>query len=218
MISFANKESEEAFLLAGAVADFRYTVRSKRKILAPLFEQMQVAGAAVRAKREEMQAWTDLRMLDEVTTPVGRARLQEHQANKAIYEDTGATIVLLLLAEMERFFKKTGVKLYERGQESYISTIKLSRALSHLGNQYKHLGEWRKKPQKKHDGLDEVEKLVGNGFRTDAAAEFFLRSGFTDYDSLQQAVLTCSDGLVGLPLVVDDEGELPMVSLQYPKP
>jgi hypothetical protein len=218
MISFANKESEEAFLLAGAVAEFRYTVRSKGKILAPLFEQMQLAGAAVRAKREEMQGWTDSRMLDEVTDPVGRARLQGHKGNQAIYEDAGAAIVLLLVAEMERFFKKTGVKLYERGEEAYVSGLKFSRALSHLANQYKHLGSWQDAPKKEHQGQSEVTKLVDNPFRADAASEFFLRCGFADYDSLQQAVLSCSDDLVDMPLVVDDEGELATVKLQYPKP
>jgi hypothetical protein len=218
MISFANEESEKAFWSACALADFRYTVRAKGKILALLFEKMRLAGAAVRAKREEMQGWADLRMLDEVTEPLGRRRLQEHEANQAIYEDAGAAIVLLLVAEMERFFKKTGVKLYELGQESYVPGLKFSRALSHLANQYKHLGSWRDTPEKGHRGRREVTKLVDNPWRTDAASEFFLRCGFANYDSLQQVVLSCSDNLVDRPLVVDDEGELPTVKLQYPKP
>jgi hypothetical protein len=218
MIRFANEESAEAFSLACALADFRYTIKAKGKILAPLFEQMQLAGAAVRAKREEMEEWTDLRMLDEVMNKDGRERLQQHQANKAIYEDAGAAIALLLLAEMERFFKMSGVSLYERGQESYVPGLKFSRALSHVANQYKHLGAWRHAPEENHPGLSEVTKLVEYALRTDAASEFFMRCGFADYDSLQRAVLSCSGDLVGMPLVVDDEGELPTVRLQYAKP
>jgi hypothetical protein len=217
MIRFANEESEKAFSFACALADFRYTIKVKGKILIPLFEQMQLAGAAVRAKREEMEEWSDLRMLDEVTNKDGRERLQRHQANKAIYEDSGAAIALLLLAEMERFFKMTGVRLYERGQESYVPGLKFSRALSHVANQFKHLGSWRDAPEEDHPGLSEVTKLVDNALRTDAASEFFLRCCFADYDSLQRAVLSCSGDLVDMPLVVDDEGELPTVKLQYRK-
>jgi hypothetical protein len=217
MLKFATEEDQKAFAFATALANFRYTIRTKREILAPLFEKMHFARAAVYTKRKEIEAWPDLRMLDEMTSKDGRNRLQQHQANKAIYEDAGAAIALLLLAEMERFFKETGVSLYERGLQSYVPGIRFSRALSLVANQYKHLGEWRNESEKAHLQRTEVTKLVGNAFRTDASSEFLVRSGFADYDALQQAVLSSTEDLVGKPLVVDDEAELPTVRLQYRK-
>jgi hypothetical protein len=208
----------EALSFASAIAEFRYVVRAKEPILAPLFEQMKEAGARYRPDRDAIREWSESKMLSELATPTGRRRLQEHKANQAIYEDAGASIVLLLVPELERLYKKIDESLYGRGRDSYMPGIKFSRALSLLANQYKHLGEWRKEPQKQHDGLRDVAKLVDNGFRADAASEFFLRCGFVDYGSVQEAVLSCSEGLVDVPLAIDDDSELPTVRLQYPTP
>jgi hypothetical protein len=157
-----------------------------------------------------------MQALDEFMGAAGRGRLQEHGKNKAIYEDTAATIVLLTVAEMERFYKQTGVSLYDRGRESYIEGLKFSCALQALASQHKHLGSWLTKPGQPYER--EVSRLVDNPYRIDAAAEFLLRSGFINYWDLEDSILLCTDEIVERPLVVDDEGELPTVRLQYDPP
>lgn len=177
-------------MFASAVAEFRYVIRAKATILAALFEQMQEAGVAYCPDRAAFRRRSESEWLDTLNIRAERRRVREHAAKRAIYEDAGAAIVLLLVPELERLYKKIDLSLYERGHESYVPGIKFARALSLLANQYKHLGEWKKEPEKRHDGLSEVERLVGNGFITDAASEFFLRSRFACYAQVQEAVLS----------------------------
>jgi hypothetical protein len=208
------QELPERLTRSFAVAEFRYTMRAKRTILEPLFAQMQLVGAEYRTRRDLIQGWTDLRVLDEFMDPAGRLRLQEHGKNKGIYEDTAATIVLLVVAQMERFYKATDISLYDRGRECYLRGVKFSKALKVLANQYKHLGSWLSKTGQARDE-HEVSLLVDDPYRADAAAEFLLRSGFVEYADLENSILSCTEGIVERPLVVDDGGELATVRLQY---
>lgn len=197
-----------------AVAVFRYAMAAKRSVLEPLFDRMQCEGPRYREKRAEIRSWTDSDALDVMTTTAGLQMLQEHKVHQAIYEDTGATILLLSAAEMERFYKETGISLYSRGPDSYVSGIKFAHAVSLVANQYKHLGEWRQSPNKESQMRKLVAKFAGNAFRTDAASEFLLRTGFTTYKVFQDALLSCSEGIVSSPIVVDGTSELPTVSLR----
>lgn len=210
------QELPEPLSRSFAVAQFRYTMRAKKTILEPLFAQMQSVGAEYRGRRDAIRGWTELRVLDEFMDPAGRLRFREQGKNKAIYEDTAATIVLLAVAEMERLYKRTDISLYERGRDCYLQGFKFSYALKVLANQYKHLGSWLRKPGQPDEA--EVALLVDDPYRTDAAAEFLLRSNFAEYSDLEHCILSCTDEIVERPLVVDDEGELATVRLQYEPP
>jgi hypothetical protein len=205
--------------VALAVANFEYTMMAKRRILEPMYAAMQATGPEYRRKKADIQSWSDGQWLDAMTRPAAMRLLQEHNRDQAVYEDSAAAILLLTASQMERFYKDTRISLFKRGADSYVSGVKFSRAVVLLGNQYKHLGSWRSSEDRENPRAVKnrrvVAMLVENPLGTDAAAEFLLRSAFTDYQAFQDALLSCTEGIVGRPLVADGTNELPTVKVQY---
>lgn len=196
-----------------AVVGYRASISLKRPVLEPLFDRMLVARTNLEESRAVVGGWSDEQILDALESEDKQKILWETGAHQALYDDLGSVLVLLVVSTMERFFKESGISLYERGLSSYVDGVPFSKALSSLANQYRHLGAWRKSTSDGGQNREIVEKLVDNALRTDAASEFLRRSGFTQYESFEDAVLSCSDGIADPSIVVDGRDGLRRVVL-----
>lgn len=157
-----------------------------------------------------MRSWTQDDWLDFPNNEAARALYAERDAHKTSFEDAAAALVLIAAAALERLYKALQESLFQRGLESYVPSIRFSRALWVLAIQYKHLGEWvhgSKVPKE----LPEVEALVDDPHRTDAAAEFLVRSGFNSYDEFETALLSCVVGMTETG--IEPTGESGIVSV-----
>lgn len=195
------------------VATFRASVINKRELMSVLFANVQHATLKYVALRDEIRTWTQSVWLDFPHSEQLRSTVAERDGWNATLQDSAAAIVLIAAASIERLYKAINVSLFDRGIVSYAEHIYFSRALWILSVQYKHLGEW-KLVKKLPSERAELEALVGDPLRPDAAAEFLRRSAFTSYQEFENALLSCSDAITEPFLVPSGDGGVPTVMLR----
>lgn len=210
------------------IAEFQQHLVAQRRLMKSLFDGLSDARTNYQRTRNEFKtlldqngAWFDpsnAAMVEKMT---------ERDSYQSLYEDTASAIILLAAASLERLHKAIGETLWTRGVPSYARSIKFSRAISLLRDQYMHLGEWRYAAthpsatrktkrdaaleKKRESTLKLLVRLVKYPLASNAAAEFLERSAFADYSEFEAALASCLDGLVSGPLV--PEGHTGIVQL-----
>jgi hypothetical protein len=139
-------------------------------------------------------------------------------ASRALYEDLGSILLLVAASTIDRFYRKIGVPLFDRGVASYVEGISFVRATVALANQYKHLGEWESNPRQNNPDRAIVEQLVDDPLRTDASCEFLKRMGFTRYEEFEDALLSCGDGIADPEIVAPGRGGLRRITIRPLEP
>jgi hypothetical protein len=200
--------------LLSAVSQFRYNIRAKATLTEPLYVKMASIRDSFLRRRDSARGWSEDEVFAAFRTPSSLRFLQQMKSDQSIYEDSAAAIILIVVAEMERFYRFTGKGLYFTGSESYVKGVKFSYAISRLANQYKHLGEWLETPDTPNGDAQTVQNLVDNPFRTDAAAEFLRRCNFDSYYCFEARVMSCTDDFVEPPFVLNEAAEIPSVRVR----
>jgi hypothetical protein len=126
---------------------------------------------------------------------VFKDQIFEMGADRALYTDSGAAIILVADAAIDRLHKEVNLSLFDRGAETYVLGVHIAQAISSLANQYKHIGEWLQSPGATSKDREIVKALVGDPVRLDAAAEF-LKRGFTSYNAFEDALISSADDIV----------------------
>ena len=197
-----------------AVAGFRARVAAQRPHQELTFKSVLVA----REKYEASQAALEPQ-INEIIDRIGddpdvRKLIFTDAAYKSLYEDLGATLILIAAGSVERLYWAVGESVFDRGVQSYESGITFVEAIHRLANQYKHLGEWLHNGPRNAKDEEVVRRLVDNPLRPDAASEFLKRSGFTEYDEFEAALLSCSDGIADPNLLPDGSGGIPTITIR----
>jgi len=195
------------------VASYRASVVNKRTILAQLFANVRAAYAMYAPLRDRIATWTDNDLLDLPQSDERQDMLAQREAWQTTYEDSAAAMILIAAASLERLYYALRESLYSRGVESYVKGLRFSRAVWALAVQYKHLGEWRHAKELPGDS-SEVEQLVGDALRADAAAEFLRRCAFESYADFERALLSCSEGFSPANVVPSGDRGIPSVKLR----
>ena len=208
----------EFLKLPMAVAGYRARIAMQRPHQELTFQSVLVA----REKYKQSQA-SFKEKIDWLIPRVGmdesvREMIYTNAALRALYEDLGATLILLAAASIERLYRSVGVSLFDRGACSYVGSISFVRAVQGLANQYKHWGEWTHGGPRNEEDVRVIAELVDNPFRTDAASEFLSRSGFEKYEQFEDALLSCSDGIAHPSLLPDGRQGIPTVTLRLLPP
>jgi hypothetical protein len=180
-----------------AVAGFRANIGVKRPLLESLFGTVTRAREKAERLEPTIASWfDDMETLRQAfIDPERKNMIWEAAAHRALFTDSAAALILIVDAEMDRLYRESQTSLFGRGVDSYVPGITVSSAVHGLANQYKHLGKWR--ATSGSDGNDKaiIRALVGDPLLQDAAAEF-LRRGFSKYNDLEAAILSCADGIV----------------------
>jgi len=183
--------------MAYAVSGFRGSVTVKRPLLESLYNVIAPARLKSSALSGEVASWFDTMEGTRAAfdDPAKKEKIWELGPHSALISDAASTMLLIAASELDRLHQKAGISLFERGQSTYVATIRFSRATYALANQYKHLGKWRHNERNGGEDRKLVQALVDDPLREDAAAEFLLR-GYATYDPFEAALLSCSDGIV----------------------
>lgn len=186
-----------------AVAAFRGNIATKRPLFEELFRMMRLASEEIEPLQQEMASWLDDPNFGAsiLNDPFRRETMWQTAAHQNLNADTGATIVLLAVAELDRLHRKTGISLFERGPATHAGRITLTRALYALGNQFKHYGKWVSAPDQGQTDREVVAELVGDPLQQNAASLFLLRE-FAGADHLTDALISCGNGIA-------DDGRIP---------
>lgn len=195
------------------VSTFQASVVGKRALLETLYSMVVESRAKYEPLRDEVRRWNDGHWIDFAIYASVQSVVQERDALRASYEDAAAALLLIAAASLERLHKALKEPLFERGALSYVPSIRLSRAIWVIALQYKHLGQWIHESKVAPESA-EVEALVGDRLRTDAAAEFLNRCGFGSYDQFETALLSCIDGLTDRGLVPTGDSGVPGVTIR----
>jgi hypothetical protein len=142
----------------------------------------------------------------------------ENSAHKALYEDLGASLVLIAAASIERLQRAIGGDLFVRGVLTYADGVYFSSAIRSLANQYKHFGQWIQEGPGSARDVEIVTKLVDEPLRPDAASEFVRRCGFSTYEEFEVDLLSCSAGIAGASIVPDGANGIATVHLRLAPP
>lgn len=201
-----------------AVAGFRARITVQRSHQELTFKSVLVARAKWEASQAELEP-----QIDEVIHRIGhddavRDLIYTNGGYQSLYEDLGATLILIAAGSVERLYWSVGESVFDRGDQSYADGVTFVEAIHRLANQYKHLGEWLHNGPRNAKDEDVVRRLVDNPLRSDAASEFLKRSGFTDYSQFEKALLSCSDGIADPSLLPDGSAAIPSVILRVIPP
>jgi hypothetical protein len=199
-----------------AVAGYRARIAVQRPHQVLNFDSISVARQQYEEASALINAWPADKFYTLGSDEEAKQLIWKMEASRALFEDLASILLLLAASTIERFHREVGVELYGRGAESYVAGITFVRAVVALSNQYKHLGQWTHRPRPRELDRDLVEALVDQPFRTDAAAEFLRRSGFTTYDEFESALLTCSDGIADPSIIADGRGGMRTITVRAP--
>lgn len=201
-----------------AVAGFRARVAVQRSHQELTFNGMLVA----RKKYESSQAALKPR-IDEIIERLRfdadvRNVIYENGALQSLYEDLGATLILIAAASIERLYQAVGVSLFKRGVASYADGVCFVEAIHSLANQYKHYGEWLHYGPRNQKDVEIVTRLVEQPLRTDAASEFLKRTAFAEYAEFEASLLSCSDGIADPSFLPNGRAGIPTITLRPVEP
>jgi len=194
-----NERFPKDLRVALAVTGFRANIVVKRPLLEALFNIVPVARAKAEPLEHESASWMDSAsgLREALENPDNKHKVWEASANRALFTDAASALMLIVASELERLFRETSVSLFNRGESTYAPNICVARAVWSLANQYKHLGEWRQNPDQSRADKAIVRTLVDDEMRADAAAEFLKRGGYREYHLFENALISCSDNIVG---------------------